>query len=269
VRTIDIRATGKPPTFVYVIRVLMALCLGLAAWLLACRKTPEANKKAAQPSQPTSGHFTGKVHFDLLAKLLDDDRHSAPANEWLRELADPKAAFRVETRGHPLLDHAAPDFTLPDHRDQLWRLHGQVNQGPVVLVFYLGYGCTACVHHLFESNADLERFHSLGAEVVAISGDSPSLTQERFRDYGAFRFPVLSDPAHVVAQSYGTFRPARASESEELLHGTFLIGRDGRVHWVSYGDVPFRNNKALLYELARLENKLPQSESMANAERKQ
>ena len=268
-RTIDLRATGKPPTFVYVIRVLLALCLGLAAWLLACRKTPEANKKAAQPSQPTSKHFTGKVQFDLLSKLLDDDRRSAPANEWLRELADPKAAFRVETRGHPLLDRAAADCTLPDHRGRPWCLHEQVNRGPVVLVFYLGYGCTACVHHLFELTADLEHFHSLGAEVVAISGDSPGLTQERFREYGAFRFPVLSDPAHVVAQSYGTFRAARGSKSEELLHGTFLIGRDGRVHWVSYGDAPFRNNKALLYELARLENKLPQSESMTNAARKQ
>jgi peroxiredoxin len=269
VRTIDIRATGKPPTFVYVIRVLMALCLGLAAWFLACRKTSEANKKAAQPSQPTSGHFTGKVHFDLLAKLLDDDRRGAPANEWLRELADPKAAFRVKTGSHPLLGHAAADFTLPDHCGRTWCLHGQVNHGPVVLVFYLGYGCTACVHHLFELNADLERFHSLGAEVVAVSGDSPGLTQERFREYGAFRFPVLSDAAHVVAQSYGMFRAARASESEELLHGTFLIGRDGTVRWASYGETPFRNNKALLYELARPENKLPQSESMANAERKQ
>src|SRR5437016_2565643 len=163
----------------------MALCLGLAAWFLACRKTSEANKKAAQPSQPTSKHFTGKVQFDLLSKLLDDDRRSAPANEWLRELADPKAAFRVETRGHPLLDRAAADCTLPDHRGRPWCLHEQVNRGPVVLVFYLGYGCTACVHHLFELNADLE------AEVVAVSGDSPGLTRQRFQEYGAFRFPVL------------------------------------------------------------------------------
>ena len=264
-RTIDLRATGKPPAFVYLIRVLMALCLGLAAWSLACRKTSEANKKAARPSK----HLTGKVHFDLLAKLLDDDRRSAAANEWLRELADPKAAFGAETTSHPLLDHAVADFTLPDHRDRPWRLHEQVNRGPVVLVFYLGYGCTACVHHLFELNADLEHFHSLGAEVVAVSGDSSGLTQKRFREYGAFRFPVLWDAAHVVAQSYGMFRSARALEPEELGHGTFVIGRDGTVRWVSYGETPFRNNKVLLYELARLENKLPQPESMGNAERKQ
>ena len=92
-KTIDLRATEKPPAFVYLIRVLMALCLGLAAWFLACRKTSEANKKAAQPSQPTSKHLTGKVHFDLLAKLLDDDRRSA-ADRHDHTLLRPRLAGR-------------------------------------------------------------------------------------------------------------------------------------------------------------------------------
>ncbi len=194
----------------------------------------------------------------MLAKLLADDRRSAPGEDWLRELAGPKSTFRVETQHHPLLHHAAPDFTLLDHRGQPWSLQGHIGRGPVLLVFYLGYACNACVHDLFELNADLARFRSLGADVVAVSGDTPSLTWERFEQYGAFGFPVLSDPGHMVALSYGTFRPAKASKPDKLLHGTFLIGRDGQVHWVSYGDAPFRNNKALLYELARLENKLPQ-----------
>jgi peroxiredoxin len=240
---------------------LVVLCPGVGVWIAARSQPPEA-KRSAQAAQPrqASKHFTGKVHFDVLAKLLADDRRSAPREEWLRELADSKAKFRVETQPHSLLHHAAPDFTLLDHRGQPWSLRGHLSQGPVVLVFYLGYACNACVHDLFELNADLERFHSLGAKVVAVSGDGPGLTRQRFEQYGPFRFPVLSDPGHVVAGSFGTFRPANGSKPEELLHGTFLIGRDGQVNWVSCGDTPFRNNKALLYELARLENKLPQPE---------
>jgi peroxiredoxin len=236
------------------------VCLGIGAWVAARPKPVEARPAQAGEPQPTGKHFTGKVQFDVLAKLLADDRRSAPGNDWLRELADPKATFRVKTQTHPLLEHAALDFTLEDHRGQRWNLQGQLSRGPLVLVFYLGYACNACVHDLFELNADLERFHSLGAEVVALSGDPPALTRQRFEQYGAFGFPVLSDPDHVVALSYGTFRPAKGSKPEELLHGTFLIGRDGQVHWMSYGDTPFRNNKALLYELARLENKVPQPE---------
>ena len=154
----------------------------------------------------------------------------------------------------------APDFTLQDHRGQRWSLRGHLDRGPVVVVFYLGYACNACVHDLFELNADFGRFHRLGAEVVAVSGDTPGLTRQRFEQYGAFGFPVLSDPGRVVARSYGTFRPANGSKPEEFLHGTFLIGRDGQVHWVRCGDTPFRNNQALLYELARLGDKLPQPE---------
>jgi peroxiredoxin len=197
----------------------------------------------------------------VLAKLLADDRRSVPTNGWLRELVDPEAAFRVETQAHPLLDRVAPNFALPDHQGRPWSLQGQLGRGPVVVVFYLGYACNACVHYLFELSADIERFRSLGAEVAAVSGDTPDLTRRRFKQFGAFGFPVLSDPGHRVARAYGTYRPAEASEPEELLHGTFLIGRDGQVRWVSYGDAPFRNNKALLYELARLEGELPLSES--------
>jgi peroxiredoxin len=96
--------------------------------------------------------------------------------------------------------------------------------------------------------------------VAAVSGDTPELTRRRFKQFGALGFPVLSDPGHGVARAYGTYRPAEASEREELLHGTFLIGRDGQVRWVSYGDAPFRNNKALLYELACPLGGLPPSE---------
>ncbi len=263
--TNPVRGMGRRP-LLYLGIPLTALCLGALAWVVARPKPPEADRpgRAAQP-QAAGKHFTGKVHFDVLAKLLADDRRGASADEWLRELADPSVPFRVETHSHPLLDRPAPDFTLRDHRGRPWSLRAQRARGPVVLVFYLGYACNLCVHDLFELNADLERFRSLGAEVVAVSGDAPDLTRQRFERYGAFGFPVLSDPGHGVARSYGTFRPAAASEPTEVLHATFLVGRAGQVHWARYGDTPFRNNKALLYELARREEKLPRSEATVRA----
>jgi peroxiredoxin Q/BCP len=241
--------------------MLTILCAGLSAWVAASRPPLEFARltKTVRLNEPRK-HGPETVHFDLLAKLLADDRRSAPADEWVRELSDPNATFRVETQSHQLFAHAAPHFTLYDHLGRPWSLRGQLARGPVVLVFYLGYFCNACVHDLFELNADFERFHTLGAEVVVISGDPPELTRQQFEKYGAFGFPVLSDPDHAVAQSYGTFRPAKNPEPEALLHGTFVVGRDEQVHWVSCGDTPFRVNMALLYELARLENKLPQSE---------
>lgn len=211
----------------------------------------------ATPPKDSSGHFTGKVHYDILAKLLADDRR-ASASDWQRELLVAGPSLRVDSQPHPLLAHTAPDIQLLDHRGQPWSLHEQLARGPVVLVFYLSFECIACVHDLFELNADIDRFHSLGVEVVAVSGDSPEITRQRFDSYGALDFPVLSDAGHTVAQRYGVFRRGKDSQPDDLLHGTFLIGRDGLVHWADSGDKPFRNNKALLAELVQMGQELPE-----------
>jgi peroxiredoxin len=155
-----------------------------------------------------------------------------------------------------MLDQPASLFTLRDSEGETWSLDEKLERGPVVLVFYLDYGCDACVSGLFELNADLPMFQALGAEVAAISADPAELTQRRFKRYGAFTFPVLSDTGHEVARAYSIFRPANGERPDQLLHGTFVIGQDRRIKWVHTGDAPFTPNTALLCEVARLNPKL-------------
>lgn len=244
--------------------LISAALLACGAWLAARHQAAPAKASFPPARRPIGGgHFNGKVHYDLLAKLLADDR-SASADDWLAKLADPGARFQVATQEHPLLDRSAVDFTLRDHRGTPWNLRARLVHGPVVLVFYLGYGCTACVHDLFVLDADLARFRALGAEVVVVSGDKAELTRSRFEEFGEFDFAVLSDPGHAVANCYGALRTdadPRAADPQdaEPLHATFVIARDGRVCWAYRGESPLANNLALLYEVARLENKLPPS----------
>jgi thioredoxin-dependent peroxiredoxin len=164
---------------------------------------------------------------------------------------------RVKTHPHPLLGQPAPDFELTDHEQKIWRLRERLDKGPVVLVFYYGYHCNHCVGQLFAVHADIAIFREMGAEVLAVSADPPEWTRARFKQYGEFAFPVLSDPGNKVAQLYGVFQPASGKTPEDLQHGTFVIGRDGIVHWTQYGYEPFTGNATLLYELARLEQRLP------------
>lgn len=243
--------------------VVGGVCIGVCGLFLraATRNQPPASAKASQlsgirwptPHASRIPEHGGTIHFDLLAKLLSDDRRSEPTDKWRQQLEQPNPPFQIATECHPLIGHAAPNFTLGDHRGKSWMLSEHLKRGPIVLVFYLGYYCNFCVHDLFELNADLDRFQTLGAEVVAISGDSPEITRQRFEQFGPFGFSVLSDPRHAVAQSYGMFRPGIASNPEILLHGTFVIGRDGIVRWASFGSRPFRNDMALLYEITRSE----------------
>ena len=82
--------------------------------------------------------------------------------------------------------------------------------------------------------------------IVALSADPPETTAARFRQYGHFHFPVLSDPDNKVAEQYGVYTPAVGDRGDDLKHGTFVVDRDGIVQWAYVGDRPFTDIDALL-----------------------
>lgn len=174
----------------------------------------------------------------------------------LETLLNDPAYKPVPTQAHPLLGEPAPAFTLSDTNDKPVRLGDLLGQAPVVLVFYYGYACDHCVSQLFAINKDLDRFRELDATVLAVSADPPELTRKRFKQFGAFSFPVLSDHGHAVAAKYGTYIPnPKPGEDGDMVHGTFVIGRNGRILWANRGDEPFIENRTLLVELARAERR--------------
>lgn len=156
----------------------------------------------------------------------------------------------VPTQTHPLLGQSAPDFKLVDTDGESFHLSERLKSSAVVLVFYYGYACDHCVSQLFGLNKDLDQFRELGATVVAVSADPAELTRKRFKQYGAFAFPVLSDSDHAVAKLFGTYiPPAKPDEDGELSHGTFVIDQRGIVVWANRGDQPFTHNRTLLLKL--------------------
>ena len=218
-------------------------CLGWACWIVWF-----------QPSLPdlSPGPDVAQAARTMLLR-----QQVTPLSAPLAELlADDKLGL-VQTQPHSLLGRSAPDFELTDHVKKPLRLSERWQSGPVVLVFYYGYHCNHCVSQLFALHDDIEKFHELGAEVIAVSADPSSWTNERFKEYGPFAFPVLADPGNKIAQVYGVYRPASGKTPEDLQHGTFVVGRDGLVHWAQFGNEPFTGNRTLLFELARLAGRLP------------
>jgi peroxiredoxin Q/BCP len=197
---------------------------------------------------------------DLAQEARDDLEHRK-----FRPLSAPLAALLadtsyepVPTQAHSLLLQPAPDFTLLDVNGKEFALAKELQEGPVVLVFYYGYYCNHCVSQLFALDKDLDKFRELGVRVVAISADSNDLTRERFKRYGAFGFPVLADPGNKVAAKYETYVPsAKAGQDGDILHGTFVISRQGKIVWTNRGEGPFTENRTLLYEVARVEGRVP------------
>jgi peroxiredoxin len=179
-----------------------------------------------------------------------------PLSEPLAKLLAVPDAALVKTQPHRLLNQSAPDFELSDSFNRTYHLKTLLDNGPVVLIFYYGYHCNHCVGQLFAVQDDIAYFKELGAQVVAVSADPSEMTLQRFKQYGAFAYPVLSDPGNKVAAAYGVFTPARDGKREDLQHGTFVIARDGHVLWCNVADEPFTNNRVLLVELARAEGRI-------------
>ncbi len=206
---------------------------------------------------------TGHVRKDAEAYLNVVQSHKL--TEGLAVILADNSFKPVESQPLELLNKSAPEFALPDVNGIEQKLSELGRGRPVVVVFYLGYGCSHCVAQLLALDKDLHYFSELDADIVAISSDSPEHTAERYKEYGEFHFPVLSDFDYEVSQKWGVYQPDSDDDSEFMYHGTFIVDSYGKVVWGAQGKEPFLDNKTLLHVLAKSQGLLP-SKSIATTD---
>ena len=203
-----------------------------------------------QSKVDASGHTRGIVQVDLMRRIMADTARSVVPPSVSRG----EAGRQAPTQDHFLLGRRAPSLALRDSQGKTWNLDEEVSGGPVVIVFYLGSTCVACVTHLVELDVAAPRFSELGARVWAVSADTPEFSRERIRKFGDFKLPLLSDVNHLAATDYRVWKPIPGGDKDdgEAFHGTVIIGGDGFVRWAYVGDRPFTDIEALLLECSRL-----------------
>lgn len=225
------------------IAVIFVLVVGSFVWFHYYSEfitLPLAPKETKQP--------------DIAVEAIKHLRETKPfaLSGSLTELLAKEKPNLVSTEMHPLIGKKAPEIRLLNSDDQEVELSAALKRGPVVLVFYLGYACDHCVSQLFGLNEDLKYFDELNATVIAISEDHTTKTREKFKKYGSFRFPVLSDPTHEIAMRYGVYNPASNGRRVWEAHGTFVIDPDQTIRWVNTGPEPFVHNATILNELVQI-----------------
>lgn len=177
---------------------------------------------------------------------LDDD--------WRQEL--PK---RKDVGARPPLDTLgpihwrstpAPDWALETKDGKTLSLSNYKGK-PVVMIFYLGHGCSHCLEQLNAFSPKTAEFNKLGIELVGISTDSVEGLRKTFD--GAFLkkdfpFPLASD------QKLEVFKRYRCHDDFESmpLHGTFLIDGNGEIRWMDISFEPFTEADFLIKEAERL-----------------
>ena len=198
---------------------------------------------------------TGNIRQDAQAYL--DVVQKQHLTEGLSVILADSSFKPSESQAIGLMEKTAPDFSLPDHAHATQQLSVLGKNRPVVVVFYLGYGCSHCVAQLLALDKDLHYFRELDADIIAISSDTPEHTSDRYKEYGAFHFPVVSDVDYGVSEKWGVYLPETEEKPEFMNHGTFIVDRSGKVIWGSIGKEPFLDNKTLLHVIAKSQGLLP------------
>ena len=146
-------------------------------------------------------------------------------------------------------------FSLTD-MDGKARSLSEYNGRPVIVIFYLGYGCLHCAEQLKEMTKKFEGFRIAGFDVVAISTDKQENLKRAYADLETgFPFPLLADPELNVFRTYRCYDDFEKA----ALHGTFVIDRNGLVRWQDISFEPFMDMDFLLKESVRLLNLDPQA----------
>jgi len=97
----------------------------------------------------------------------------------------------------------APDFSLSNATDKTIKLSDLLKKGKVVLTFYRGSWCPYCNLQLVHYQNSLAEIHDLGAELVAISPQTPDESLN-VKEKNELDFEVLSDNGNIIARKYTT-----------------------------------------------------------------
>src|SRR5947207_4808325 len=145
-----------------------------------------------------------------------------------RIIADQAAVYYAARA--PKVGERAPDFTLPDQLGRQVSLADELEQGPVVLVFYRGEWCPYCNMMLRTYELRAADFSERGARLVAVSPQTPdnSLTMA---EKHSLEFPVLSDEGGEVIGTYGLKYNVASREVYETV-AVDLAKFNGKGGWI-------------------------------------
>jgi peroxiredoxin len=170
---------------------------------------------------------------------------------------DPDTLGPLRWGPSPALPWSLTDSTGDEH--SLASYHGR----PVVVIFYLGFGCLHCVEQLHTFAPRVKDFEAAGLSLVAISTESKddmAKALENFSPDGTFPIPLIPNQRLDVFKAYRVF-----DDFEEMpLHGTFLIDGQGMVRWHDISYEPFLKVDFLLNEAKRLLTLTEEGAKLAN-----
>jgi len=159
---------------------------------------------AAEPAAVIPSYAESLKAFETQqAKANDPKAAFTPAEVAIMERAQQALAKKLPNPGLQVGDKA-PDFSLPNVAGHPVRLSDELENGPVILVFYRGAWCPFCnlqLHALQKAEAEFAKYH---AQVIAVTPQSPDKSDEQVEKTD-YPFEILSDLSSKVMKDYHLF----------------------------------------------------------------
>lgn len=153
----------------------------------------------------------------------------------------------------------APNFSLSNAIGKTTTLKSLLEKGKVVLTFYRGSWCPYCNLQLNQYQQVLEDITSLGANLVAVSPQTPDETLN-IKEKNELQFEVLSDNGNIVTRQFTTvfkngetpietmkalgidFDSHYSDDTQELpVPAVFIIEKDNTISFAKAIDGDYRN----------------------------
>ncbi|MFO7837446.1 MAG: redoxin domain-containing protein [Candidatus Thorarchaeota archaeon] len=135
----------------------------------------------------------------------------------------------------------APDFTLlkawTGEPGEEITLGEELQQGPVVLVFFPAAFSSVCTEELCTFRDALSEYNKLGAQVLGISVDG-IFSNAAFKDKHDIQFPLLSDWSKQVIEEYDVVLDDLLGMENVAKRAVFVVKQDGTISYAWISDNP-------------------------------
>jgi peroxiredoxin len=160
-------------------------------------------------------------------------------------------AQSTPSKNAPHVGQKVPDFILPDSSGKKVQFMALLAEGPTVqgneaeirgvwavLIFYRGSADSLSSAELQSFQDNLEKFNSRNVRVIAVSADSPDVTQ-KWRKEKRFHFTFLCDPKAEVIRGWDLLQPQAGSGGADIARSAeFVIDPTGTVRWMNLNNDP-------------------------------
>lgn len=134
----------------------------------------------------------------------------------------------------------APDFTLKTKTAEGLKdvkLSDNFGKKPTVLLFFPLAYTSVCTTEMCDVTSGLGDYASLGADVYAISVDSP-FSQEAWAKQNGIKLTLLSDLNKTTAKAYDVIFPGLAGIGDTAARAAFVVGKDGAIKYAEQTPTP-------------------------------